>query len=241
MPEASLIITNSGIPGVEPEPGFIPHGELTLNWADSALYWKDINNIIQSVSIRGVPPIELAGEIPLNEGPWAALQYPTNPANTAYVPVQKEVGTLPQIKIGLIATGPNTVVVDGTDITVSVIAGTTANAVKALVDGDAAASALIYFYNAPGSTGAGIVTPDPIGSATFGDVNEVGGTRSEIIGQIAIVTHTGGTITEWAAVTIAPTNWMPRTPGIVYNRTLTQWERTYIADGSIQTELLPDQ
>lgn len=239
--EASLIITNSGIPGLVPESGFIDFGELTLNWADSALYFKDENEVIQSISIHGVPQIELAGELPVDEGPWVTQAYPSNPANTAYVAVQKEPGTLPRIKIGLIPSGSNTIAVDSEDITISVIAGTTANAVKALVDNSPSASSLVYFYNADGSNGTGVVTPTPIGSATFNNVNAIGGTRSEIRNQIAIVNHSDSTVTEWAVVHTRPTRWMPRTPGIIYNRTLNQWERTFVEDGSIQTEVLPDQ
>jgi hypothetical protein len=61
----------------------------------------------------------------------------------------------------------------------------------------------------------------------------------EYVGQTAIVTHSDGTLTEWSAV--SPTTWLPQTAGIIYNRTASQWERTFIADGTIQTEILPNQ
>ena len=46
---ASLIITNSGIPNIIPTPGMLAFGELALNWADSALYFKDTEGDIRVI------------------------------------------------------------------------------------------------------------------------------------------------------------------------------------------------
>jgi hypothetical protein len=69
-------------------------------------------------------------------------------------------------------------------------------------------------------------------------------TETSVVGQSAIVTHAGvDTIfdlrTEWVAV--SPINWVPRTAGIIRNRTTHKWERIFIANGTIQTEILPNQ
>jgi outer membrane protein assembly factor BamB len=69
-------------------------------------------------------------------------------------------------------------------------------------------------------------------------------TETSVVGQSAIVAHGGvDTIfdlrTEWVAV--SPINWVPRTAGIIRNRTTHKWERTFIANGTIQTEILPNQ
>jgi hypothetical protein len=47
---AALKITNSGIPSFVPEPNFIAFGELTLNWADSLLFFKNKDGVIKSIS-----------------------------------------------------------------------------------------------------------------------------------------------------------------------------------------------
>lgn len=234
MPEASLIITNSGIPGATPEPGFIAFGELTLNWNDSALYFKDNTGSIQTISIRGVPPIQL-DRVPISEGPWFQTTYS--------LIVQKAAGTLPRLKVGRILTGSNNVSTVGTDITVELRYWTTINQLKNLIDEDENASALIYFYVPEDIDGESTMGELPmIESAEFINANAyVDADRADILGQVAIVTHFGNIPTEWAAVKIRPTQWSPRTPGILYNRTLERWERTFIEDGILGFELLGEQ
>ena len=61
------------------------------------------------------------------------------------------------------------------------------------------------------------------------------------LGQTAIVTHSDGTQTEWGCVDISPMTWLPRTAGIFKNRDTSQWERTFIQNSTIQTEILPNQ
>ena len=62
-----------------------------------------------------------------------------------------------------------------------------------------------------------------------------------ILGQPAIVTHSDATQTEWGCVDTSPMTWLPRTAGVVKNRATGQWERTFIQDSTIQTEILPNQ
>ena len=64
---------------------------------------------------------------------------------------------------------------------------------------------------------------------------------ASVLGQSAIVSHSDDTFTEWAAASLSPLKWLPRTAGILYNRDTFQWERMFIDDGTIQTEILPDQ
>jgi hypothetical protein len=239
--EASLIITNSGIPGVVPSPDFLAHGELALNWADAALYFKDMFDQVRTITTIGGEPIILTAELPGNEGIWATLNFPGTPTNTAYVIVTKDTLSAPRLKIGSIVAPNSSISVEGADITVSIIAGTTTNQIKALIESNAAAYALIYFYNAPGSDGSGVATPLPIGSAAFVEANTASGVRADFLGQSLVVNHSDETTSEWYASKIRPTRWMPRTPGIIYNRSSEQWERTFVDAGTIQTELLPDQ
>jgi hypothetical protein len=241
MPEeASLIITNSGVPGFVPVPGFLATGELALNWADGALYFKDAYGGIQSITVSG-PPILKLDHIPVNEGPWSIFTFILDPINTAYIPVQKAVGPLPRLKIGLIPTGANTVEVDGNDITVAVVPGTTANQIKGLIESNVEANDLIYFYNAPFSDGTGITNPEAIDDASFINVNGINGDHSEYLGQRAFTTHTDSSHSEWTSVAITPTIWAPCTPGVIFNFTTSRWEKIYSQDGSFQSELLPDQ
>ncbi len=72
-------------------------------------------------------------------------------------------------------------------------------------------------------------------------VLDFGGTAATALDQAAIVTHSDATLTEWACVRLSPVAWLPRTAGIIRNRTTPQWERTFVQDGTIQTEILPDQ
>lgn len=67
------------------------------------------------------------------------------------------------------------------------------------------------------------------------------GTLANFLGENITVTHSDGTFTEWGCVQVEPARWLPRTPGVLLNRTTGVWERTFIADGTIQTEILPDQ
>lgn len=241
MPEeASLVITNSGVPGFVPEPGFIDFGEITLNWADKKLYFKDEDGVIQQISVDKPSQLSLT-EVPQDEGPWITTTFPGNPANTAYIPVQKQVGNLPRIKIGSIATGENSVSVDGEDITVSILAGTTTNQIKGLIENNVEADALIYFYNAGSSNGTGIAAPLPIESAVFNNVNTITGVRADFVGQIAQVSHSDFTLTRWVSTSIIPTKWFPESPGILKNRTNSTWERLFIQDGIFQSEVLLDQ
>lgn len=62
-----------------------------------------------------------------------------------------------------------------------------------------------------------------------------------VLGQAAIVSHSDDTFTEWSAASLSPLKWLPRTAGILYNRDTFQWERMFIDDSTIQTEILPDQ
>lgn len=242
MPEeATLIITNTGIPGVVPSPDFLAHGELALNWADEVLYFKNTLNQVRSITTQGVEPLTLLGDVPVDEGPWTAQTFPGTPTNTSYVFVTKDIGSVPRLKIGSTSALTSDISVDGDDITVSIIAGTTTNQIKTLIESDPDAYDLIYFYNAPGSTGTGVATPVPIGSAVFIAPNHALGTRADFVGQGLVVNHSDNTFTEWVASKIQPTNWLPRTPGIIYNRTLNYWERTFVDDETIQTEILPDQ
>lgn len=61
------------------------------------------------------------------------------------------------------------------------------------------------------------------------------------LGQSAIVNHSDATQTEWGCVRSSPVKWLPRTAGIFKNRDTGLYERTFIEDGTIQTEILPDQ
>ena len=91
------------------------------------------------------------------------------------------------------------------------------------------------------STCAGI-TPALASSTTAAGVAALAASPlPAILGQPCIVTHSDGSETEWVASQLVPAKWLPRTAGILYNRSLAQWERTYIADGTLQTEILPDQ
>lgn len=250
MPEeASLVITNSGIPNAIPEPGFIAFGELTLNWADSALYFKDKDGNIQSISTKGLPPIEFDAHIPEDE-PLFVFHAGTTP-NTTYSFVQKQDGDLPRLKVGYIGSGVNYVNVDGTDITVGILPGTTVNQVKSLIDNDEEASAIIYFYTdfRPFSDGTGVSTDWVIlGSAVFQNAVGKAGDRSDILGQSAIVTHSSPVAgsykyynTEWVVVGLRPTRWAPRTPGVIWNFDTQRWEMIVSQDGILQSVLLPDQ
>lgn len=240
MPDASLIITNSGVPGFVPEPGFLDFGELSLNWSDGALYFKDSDGVVQTIAVSGALPLAL-DHIPTNEGPWMAYSFIGNPANSAYVAVQKVIGTLPRIKIGSIPDGPNAIEVDGTDITISIVAGTTTNQIKGLITSNADANELIYFYNVPGSDGTGIAIAIAIESAVFENVNAISGDRGEYLGQRAITAHSDSTFSEWSAVALTPTQWSPLTPGVIFNNDTTRWEKMYAQDGTFQSDLLPDQ
>jgi hypothetical protein len=251
MPEeASLVITNSGIPNAVPEPGFIAFGELTLNWADSIIYFKNKEGAIQQISVGGLTPIQLTERLPVNEGPWFTFPFPGTPANTAYIPVKKADGDLPRLKIGLIADpGPNYVLIeDDVDITVGVVAGTTMNEIIALIRNDEDANALIRIFNSPGSDGTGVVTGSLplVAAASFNNVNNKIGDRAEYVGQVLFVDHSDTVvgfqqISEWVAATINPTVWIPRTPGIIWNRDTSLWEIQYSQDGIFQSSVLPDQ
>lgn len=239
---ASLIITNSGIPGVVPDPEFLDTGELALNWADKALYFKDTNDEIQTITSDGPLPQVLA-TIPVDEGPWTVFEYTGAPANTAYNAVQKAAGDVPSLAIYEIATGANLVEVTGTDVLVSVVAGTTAEELRVFLEADASFRDLIYFYNAPGSDGTGIVTPeampaDPL-DITYTPVDAISGTRADRIGQPAIVIHVDSSFTEWSAAAVEPTQWIPKSPNLLYNRTDLKWERMFVQGGTVQTEDLP--
>jgi hypothetical protein len=239
--QSSLIITNSGIPGAVPTPGFITLGELVLNWADGALYFKDKNGDIQSISSKGVAPIVIEERLPENEGPWDVLAFPDDPENTEYIIVQREEGDLPRLKIGIITEGVNFVSVDDVDITVGVYENTTMNDIRALIENDEDANALIYIYNAEDSDGTGIVTPPILGSADFEDANPISGDRTEILGHTLIVKHSDESISEWGSSRLFPTQWLPRTSGIIFNHTSNKWEKLKVLLGTIQTDLLPDQ
>lgn len=63
----------------------------------------------------------------------------------------------------------------------------------------------------------------------------------EFLGQKCIVTHTDGSKTEWTAVSVSPPQWLPSTPGILQNRDTGLWERTFIEDSIIQTEIIQNQ
>jgi len=253
MPEeASLIITNSGIPNAVPEPGFIAYGELTLNWADSALYFKDANGVIQTISIQGVPAMQLTNILPENEGPWSISPVPGNPPNTSYHLVQKAEGDLPRLKFGLIPDpGPNYVeIVDDTDIIVGVVEGTTMTQLAGLIRGDADANALVrIFTDFPGfSDGTGDITGSLplLESATFVNSNGKKGNRAEIVGQQLIVKHSGNVTqfishSEWTAVQINPTVWAPRTAGIIFNNDTQRWEVMRSNNGILESILLLDQ
>jgi hypothetical protein len=248
--EASLIITNSGISNAIPEPGFLQFGQLVLNWADSSLYFKNKENQVNSISIRGVEPIILNERLPVNEGPWTTFSFVDNPPNTDFIPVQREEGDLPRIKIGLISSPEvNFVEIENdTDIIVGVLEGTTMNEVIALIQNNIEANDLIRIFNESASDGTGDITADlPIlASAVFANVNEKEGDRAEILGQSLFVNHSavavGSTsISEWVAAAINPTKWIPRTPGIIWNRDNENWEISYIDTSAFETAVLPDQ
>jgi hypothetical protein len=243
MPEeASLVITNSGIPNAVPVPQFIAHGELTLNWADSALYFKDRDNVIQKISIRGIEPHIFEEQIPADEGPWTVHEFddPVTP-DTEYIIVQKATGDLPSLKVGIITEGSNNVSVTDSDIIIGVLEGITTNEIKALIQNDEDANALIYFYNAPGSDGTGIPELPILASAPVVNADPISGDRADMLGQLGFVYHSDDTISEWSVVGIRPTRWAAKSPNLIFNETTERWELLKIADGTIQTTLLPDQ
>jgi hypothetical protein len=82
-------------------------------------------------------------------------------------------------------------------------------------------------------------TGGPLSGATPVPTIALAGVSPEAVGETVIVNHTDGSKTEWGAV--SRTEWLPRTAGIIYNRTESQWERTFISAGTIQTEILPNQ
>ena len=74
-----------------------------------------------------------------------------------------------------------------------------------------------------------------------GGVDIIPGTVGKL-GQSAIVSHSDGTKTEWGCVDdYIIMRWAPRTAGIFMNRTTGLYERTFISNGTIQTENLPNQ
>jgi len=100
------------------------------------------------------------------------------------------------------------------------------------------------------SSAADVATPDlaagwTAGSGAGGTITDISrateATPTGTLGQLAIVTHSDSTQTEWGCVDISPMTWLPRTAGIVKNRTTGQWEHTFISAGTIQTEILPNQ
>lgn len=251
MPEeASLVITNSGIPNAVPEPNFIAFGELTLNWADGVLYFKDSEGVIQSISRKGIEPIILSARLPVNEGPWDVFEIPEDPVNTAYRLVQRGDGNLPRLKIGLISNDfTNFVQIDNdTDITVGVVEGTTMNQVIGLIRSNSSANSLVRIFNSPNSDGTGVITDGLplLENASFTQANINAGDRAEVVGQTLFVEHTSvitgnDSISEWTAGTINPTIWVPRTSGIIYNRDSSMWEVLISENGTLQTIALPDQ
>lgn len=69
------------------------------------------------------------------------------------------------------------------------------------------------------------------------------GTPADGLGQACIVEHSDGSYSEWAAVSLAPYRWQPRTAGIILNRNTNLWERLFVNASTlaIETEVLPDQ
>lgn len=49
MPDATLKITNSGVPAFVPEPNALRFGVIALNWADSILYFKNSNGQLERI------------------------------------------------------------------------------------------------------------------------------------------------------------------------------------------------
>ena len=69
------------------------------------------------------------------------------------------------------------------------------------------------------------------------------GTIATALAQSAIVTHSDTSLSEWGALSLNPIRWLPRTAGIIKNRSSGLWERLFIhpTELTLQTEILPDQ
>lgn len=72
-----------------------------------------------------------------------------------------------------------------------------------------------------------------------GGVNAITGTAATALGQLAIVTHTDGSQTEWGCVRVTSVKWLPRTPGVLLNTDTGLYERTVITAGSFFSTPLP--
>ena len=83
-------------------------------------------------------------------------------------------------------------------------------------------------------------TPRELASETGLDITRtfVAGTTGAI-GQTAIVTHSGGSKTEWGAVSL--TEWLPRTAGIIKHANGDWYRQTLAADGTAEYNILPNQ
>ena len=73
-------------------------------------------------------------------------------------------------------------------------------------------------------------------------IEGIDGTSVSTRGQFVIVEHSDDTYSQWSGVAVSPINrWEPVTSGILWDTYSRTWKRTFLDNGTLQSETLPDQ
>jgi hypothetical protein len=212
---------------------------------------KDLDGLPSAFPVLWAAPLALT-TVPLDGvGIPNFLETSFAGANNDLRFTQVGTGTAPTIRFYMDNSGADSVSVAGTEISVHLRQNIgayymTASHIKTLMESSAAAMALITVAFKAGDNGSGAICQPVTINIAFGPVALAGGSYSPgtvaaALGQLAIVTHSDGTFTEWGCVKVLPPQWLPRTAGILWDETEGKWIRLNRLAGVLDYTVLPDQ